>query len=107
MQYVLRWLCATLFVVTVYAVPAATPAAAQVADCNCSRPQRPAVVCRTACMTHAEWAACATKSWWADSKDRRFRTPRFFTRCGTVCRPAGSPRLGYLTSGGRWIVFRF
>ena len=87
--------------------------AASASDCQCSRPRPvvryapPAQVCSTACLSEAEWAACPTKSWWADSKDHALRTPRFYARCGTVCRPAGSPRMGYLTSGGRWVTFRF
>jgi len=73
-------------------------------------------VCVTACMTPAQWAACTTKSWWADDKLHTWRkgpkyshykTPRFFERCGTVCRPFGFPNLGYKTAGGEWVVFRF
>ncbi|MDX6584934.1 MAG: hypothetical protein QOI10_4118 [Solirubrobacterales bacterium] len=70
-------------------------------------PMRQASVCITACLTPAQWAACPTKSWWADSKDHRFRTPRFFQQCGTVCKPPGSPNLAYKAADGGWVVFRF
>jgi hypothetical protein len=81
-----------------------TPSPSQV-QAQIKEPQ--AGVCVTACLTPAQWAACPTKSWWADSKDHRFRTPRFFHRCGTVCRPPGSVNLGYLASDGGWVVFKF
>lgn len=73
-------------------------------DCNNCNPKPLRV---TACLTPAQWAACPTKSWWADSKDHRDRTPRFFARCGTVERTAGSPNLGYRAADGGWVVFRF
>ncbi len=95
------------------------PASAQGPGCNCSYPDptvTPILVaenqqemCVTVCMTPAEWAACPTKSWWASSKDQRSRTPRFFERCGTVCRPHGFPRMSYFTTSStrRHVVFRF
>jgi hypothetical protein len=83
--------------------------------CNCSRPVArsyapPAPrgeVCVTACMSDSDWARCATKSWWADSKNHADKTPRFFAQCGRVCRPYNSPRLGYRAASGNWVVFRF
>ena len=81
--------------------------------------------CITACMTPEEWKLCGTHTWFADSYDHRFAAPegansgnriRFFERCGTVCRPMGSPRMAYRTHGGtlggvkiepRWVVFPF
>jgi hypothetical protein len=82
--------------------------------------------CLTACMTPEEWEACPTKSWYADSYDHKFTAPagatprnhiRFYERCGTVCRPMGSPRMAYwfeprkMPDGsnhpGRWIPFAF
>ncbi len=83
-------------------------------NCNCSRPvvrqqaPRPSSeVCVTACMSPSDWARCETKTWYADSKDRRHATPRFTSRCGTVCKPYNFPRMGYKAASGAWVVFRF
>lgn len=86
-------------------------------SCNCNKNQDGATIvmmnattmCVANCMTDAEWAACATKSWWADSKDHRYRTPTFLQQCGMVCAPINAPRASYFTKSStrRHIVFRF
>lgn len=85
--------------------------------CNCNKNQDGATIvmmnattmCVANCMTDAEWAACPTKSWWADSKDHRYRTQTFTQQYGMVCAPINAPRASYFTvsSTRRHIVFRF
>lgn len=80
------------------------------------------LVCVLQCMKPAEWKVC-TGTWWADSKDHKVRGPRivkgqsatgkFSEPCGVVCRPPGTPRIAYQTSGvatngeRAWIRFDF
>jgi hypothetical protein len=79
--------------------------------------------CVTACLSHAAWAACKSKSWYANMKGHgkaeplnnratKYSTARFFDRCGTDCRKPGTMRFGYHSkreNGGtdEWTVFRY